>query len=818
MEMNIDEVISNILNKEALLFLGAGASTATARNKKGRPLPTGNQLSTRLSKECNIDKEYPLDTIAEYVIDEKGQLFLTDILKEELEVHSHTASLEELTKQDWIRVWTTNYDLSFETCARSENNPYYSMSTSHSVDNARGSRKLVIHVNGKIDDLTNDIPEDFILTSKDYATNHFLDSEWSHTFRHDLTKAKAIVFIGYSLADIDIARIIFNSDRIRNKVIFIEHQNIDPIFSSKLKKFGMLSNIGVDKFSDLLKEKSRSWVKPKKIELYRSFDKLTISDVVGSERSSDDNFYDLIIKGEAINDYLVTSKENSKYTIERKHEERMYRNMVSGGGVTLIYSSFANGKTILSRRLGLQFNQSGVDVFILSQKSDTTEQELLKMCDRENAFVLIIENYQRNLALVELFLKNAKTNCSLIITERTEAYELSYEKLEELAKGWDLQAFNIDFLCDEEIGSVSNLLAYRGLWKDLDRKTELEKIGYLKRECGGTLQGILLKLLDSPQVKEKLEELLSGFKTTEQGKNTLITLSLLVCIGETPTTEDLEDALNLSHFDYNKLNTNSELRQILTANNREINFKSPVVAASILKNFESAEEITDVVCIIEKNLYKFKSDSRIRDICTSLIRFGNLEKILPIRHKREALQNLYEELKNITHFEEDPLFWLQYAIARLTMGDTEKSRDYFRTALAKAKSRKNSNFNPYQIETHFCRQLLVDAADSADSEIAYKFAIEALDTLKKQSISQSQTRHHPYRASWGIDSVVHRHTESWTVEQCNVVMNKIGYLQDSATRLSPSVAKKTPVIGALQRYNSALQLLNEKVKIVGANA
>lgn len=818
MEMNIDEVISNILNKEALLFLGAGASTATARNKKGSPLPTGNQLSARLTKECDLDREYSLDTITEYVIDEKGQSFLADILKEELDVHSYTASLEELAKQDWIRVWTTNYDLSFEKCARSESNPYFSMSTSRSVDNARGNRKLVVHINGKLDDLTNDIPEDFILTSKDYATNHFLDSEWSHTFRHDLTRAKSIIFIGYSLADIDIARIIFNSDRIKRKVIFIEHQDIDPIFSNKLKKFGMLSNIGVDNFSDLIKEKSQSWVKPQKLELYRSFDKLAISDRLASGRSSDDNFYNLIIKGEVINDHLVTPQEDSRYTIERNKEERMYSNIVSGGGVALIYSSFANGKSILSRRLGLQLSQSGLDAFILSQKSYNTEQELLKMCDREHAFVLIIENYQRNIALVELFLKNAKPSCSLIITERTEAYELSYEKIEELASGWSLQAFNIDYLCDEEIKSISSLLAYRGLWKDLDRKTELEKIGYLKRECGGTLQGILLKLLESPQVKDRLEELISGFKKTEQGKITLITLCLLVCIGENPTTEDLEDALNLSYFDYNKLNTNSELRQILTANNREISFKSPVVAASILKNFESAEEITEVVCIIEKNLYKFKSDSRIKDICTSLIRFGNLEKILPTRHKREALQNLYEELKNITHFEEDPLFWLQYAIARLTLGDTDKSRDYFRTALAKAKSRRHPNFNPYQIETHFCRQLLVDAADSSDSEIAYKFTIEALDTLKKQSISQSQTRHHPYRASWGIESVLHRHTESWTIEQCNVVMSKIGYLQDSANKLSPSVAKQTPVIGALQRYKSALKLLNEKIKTNGVNA
>lgn len=173
----------------------------------------------------------------------------------------------------------------------------------------------------------------------------------------------------------------------------------------------------------------------------------------------------------------------------------------------------------------------------------------------------------------------------------------------------------------------------------------------------------------------------------------------------------------------------------------------------------------------------------------------------------QALQNLYEELKNIKHFSDDPLFWLQYAIARLTLGDTDKSRDYFKTALALSKT---TGFKPYQIEMHFCRQLLTEASDISNSDIAYKYSVEAFDTLKAQSLAQS--RHHPFRASWGIEEVVYRHVEKWTPEQCKSLKNKIEFMQASADRLDPSIAKQKPVIGALQRYSNVIRKLDVRIK------
>ena len=53
-----------------------------------------------------------------------------------------------------------------------------------------------------------------------------------------------------------------------------------------------------------------------------------------------------------------------------------------------------------------------------------------------------------------------------------------------------------------------------------------------------------------------------------------------------------------------------------------------------------------------------------------------------------ALQNFYEELKTIPSIRSDPLFWLQYAMARLSLGDLDLARRYFEQSYSIADRRK----------------------------------------------------------------------------------------------------------------------------------
>ena len=202
------EAIRHALSGEALLFLGAGASRS-ARGRKGAPLPIGQELSNNLAADCALPPKYDLGDIAEFFIEQRSETTLINALRRLLKVENISSDLEVIASIPWNRIWTTNYDDAIEKALDANRATYVSLTTASDVANARGNRLLVLHINGALRSLRQSITPDFVLTSESYATNVFSDSVWSTVFRNDLQTARAIFFVGYSLYDLDVARILF---------------------------------------------------------------------------------------------------------------------------------------------------------------------------------------------------------------------------------------------------------------------------------------------------------------------------------------------------------------------------------------------------------------------------------------------------------------------------------------------------------------------------------------------------------------------------------------------------------------------------------
>ena len=203
------------------------------------------------------------------------------------------------------------------------------------------------------------------------------------------------------------------------------------------------------------------------------------------------------------------------------------------------------------------------------------------------------------------------------------------------------------------------------------------------------------------------QRLLIIFESIDDGMRMLVVLCLLQTIGEQPRIDVASDLLRLNHSAFRKLMNDSVVRQILSPQSGIALFRSPVIASAVLSGVESASTITEVVidCIKEGHHNRY-ADQYLGRISTELTRFANLERILPTSGKRIALQNLYEELKTVPTIRSDPLFWLQYAMARLSLGQLDFARRYFEQSYSIANS---MNFDTYQIDNHYCRLLLREA-------------------------------------------------------------------------------------------------------------
>lgn len=314
----------------------------------------------------------------------------------------------------------------------------------------------------------------------------------------------------------------------------------------------------------------------------------------------------------------------------------------------------------------------------------------------------------------------------------------------------------------------------------------------------------MLDVAKSPEIHARLKIIVSRFESIEGGLRILIGLCLLQAIGEPPRTDVVAELLDLSSDAYRKISGDSETSQILATSATVASFRSPVMANAVLQGVRNASVITDVVseCVMKGHEAR-NADRYLGTVSKELMRFANLERLLSTQNKGIALQNFYEGLKIIPTIRNNPYYWLQYAMARLSLGDLGTARRYFEQSYAYAA--KLNDYDTFQIDNHYCRLLLREVEDATDAELAFRAVNEVLTTLRKQVLREN--RHYPYRSAWNLEGVTKRHAGSWSTEQKAVVKNGAIYLIDAANRLDPHVARSTAVIGGLQRLQNVVNFL-----------
>ena len=807
MESHADErlrdAIRHALSGEALLFLGAGASRS-ARGRKGAPLPIGQELSNKLAEECDLPPKYDLGDIAEFFVEQRSETTLINALRRLLKVENISSDLEIVGSVPWSRIWTTNYDDAIEKALDEHRATYVTLTTADDVANARGNRLLVVHINGALKRLRQSITPDFVLTSESYATNVFADSVWSTVFRNDLQTARAIFFVGYSLHDLDVARILFNPVAIFRKTHFIDQDNIDPVLETKLSKFGSVHGVGVEGFANAIADEKSTWIRPHLIEQYVNWK--PVVPALTHKKTSDEDVYKLVLHG-LVDHHLLLAQSGDpdevSYTVVRECEATAFKHMAEPNAVALIVGSFSNGKTVTVQSLALQLAASGRDVFILDRPTESASNELQRLCRREREFVVVVENYSRNLMLVDTFCRYAPERCALLLSEKAEIHELRAPALLDKIGNRHLVEYELDMLVDSELQRMSDLLDLRGLWGERAGLSEQQRLAYLREDCGRQLHAVLIDVIKSPHIRARLADIIEHFGSIDGGMRMLMALCLLQTIGEQPRIDVASDLLGLKYGAYRDLTQDSVVRQILDVESGIALFRSPVIANAVLGQMENARTVAEVVvdCVKQGHVNRH-ADRYLGRIATELTRFANLERILPTNGKRIALQNFYEELKSIPSIRNDPLFWLQYAMARLSLGELDLARRYFEQSYSIS---ERTDFDTYQIDNHYCRLLLREAEETTDSDNAYQKVDRTIETLKRQV--QRESRHYPYRSAWNLEGVAKRHKSSWTDEQRKTVVAGARYLIEAATRLDYRAARSIAVVGGLERLRAVIQTL-----------
>jgi hypothetical protein len=237
-----DQLIEAVRDRNLILFVGAGVSRALG-------LPSYEGLVDALAAELEYDPDIFRTlgdhlVLAEYYVAEKGSL---GDLRSRLDREWHSDDIDLgasrlhqlIVELDAPLIYTTNYDNWIERAYDRAGHPYDRIVTVGDLRKLNNGATQIIKFHG---DFSND--ESIVLAEDSYFKRLDFEGPLDIRFRAD-SLGRTILFLGYSLADLDVRYLLYRLQRIWSDVpqqgpdsyIFLTRAN--PVQETVMKRRGV---------------------------------------------------------------------------------------------------------------------------------------------------------------------------------------------------------------------------------------------------------------------------------------------------------------------------------------------------------------------------------------------------------------------------------------------------------------------------------------------------------------------------------------------------------------------------------------------------
>ncbi len=744
--MDINEAIEHALNGNALLFVGSGFSIG-CKNVNNDDFPIGSMLANTLYQELGETSDGDLITASEMFIEDKGRSELVTLLQSMFTARNLTSNHIEIANVKWGKIYTTNYDDVLEKVFLEKNFKKTPVTCEHDVYEYAKNKNTIIHINGFIDFLNeNSLQAAFKLTDTSYLTQTFFDSPWAYAFRKDLKLAKSVIFIGYSMYDLDIRRILNDSPDLKEKTFFITENSPSKKMIFNLKRFGKIEPIELSGLVTRIKSKAENWVEVTLPIIYNSLVKFS-----GSRQLSvlnDKDLFELHLYGNLkVNLLDLTHKD--KYLLYRGCNERIIEN-IDNGNDAIIHASLGNGKTVIVNQIANHFDERDYLVYQINILENGWEEEIKELTNNSGNILLIVENYHRYIDAIKYFNLHRKNNHKLLLTERSDVNDIKIDSLNFLNE--NLVEFDVNKLDRNSTENLVNNFNEFGLWGQSAALKFKEKLDKVNRTYKSEFSNVLLDVFESPNIKEKVDQLILEAKTNQDHRDLIIFAGITSILGYEFSHYDAADYLNSEAIFGASIRSGSEFRQLVGLDDSKVSIKSSIFAKHLLFSVGNPTYIVDMLVTIIRKAYELsRYDSLAGYIAKDLVRFGNIQTVIPKgKNRSAAITRYYEQIKNLGRNSGNPHFWLQYAISQLTIGDVDSAEKYFENAYSFAK--KSQWYETEPLDNHYARFLLEKGTNENDVTLAFPLFEKAHFSLRKQ-----KRRHYPYKVAIGYSAFYNKH-------------------------------------------------------------
>ena len=470
--MDYLQALNFALNGQAVLFTGAGFS-ADSVSIDGFSPPQGTELAHILCAQSCTNLIDDLKDAADVAVPRLTSDVAIPMLQEMYRIQSVQNEHKIIANIPWVRMYTTNYDDTLEVACSQSGKSYVAITSMDSTKKPRNVN-IIQHINGYINALDKQtIFNEFKLTNQSYQTVDFLDSEWYNILIGDLQTASSCFFVGYTLYDIDIQRILRKINNIKDKCFFIFKDYPGDALAARVSGFGSVVTGGCAKFSEDIMHAKSAFVPIHHNFNFRCFNKETKDKYCGNDSLRPDVF-DLLTFGKVNNFKLYNSIANNfdnEYCVVMAYFYKILDAIKRRVHNIVIDSDIGNGKTILIEMLKAYYVLNDVDVFSFVHSSDDIRKEFSEIYKNSKMQIIFIEGIHRNTAVIESSKFQRPDNTFFIITERTALAEISGRHIERWFDS-DVCSVSINKIYDDDLKILIKLLRSNGLLGDFSRYSD----------------------------------------------------------------------------------------------------------------------------------------------------------------------------------------------------------------------------------------------------------------------------------------------------------------------------------------------------------
>jgi SIR2-like domain len=779
--LDLEEAVAHAKRGDSVLFTGAGFSFG-AKNVLPAPdnwIPTARQFAESLARSLILTAQYDLPIISQYYMRKEGELALVNALQQNFSVTQVRPYHETIASIPWRRVYTTNYDNCFEIAALQKSVVW----TSITVDaGPTAAAHRCVHINGHINNLNIiTLPTQIKLTHSSYSSESFANNPWSQQLRQDLNGAKSVVYIGYSMSDIDISRLLFMSPELKRKTVFVVSPDDDDIVIAPLEDYGSVHRIGIEAFSKIVVEVSNptgptdheyTWLFP-------------FSLPTTPKEPDDKAAIELLTMGTIDDEGMAwaVNAEESTYCVLRDEAFAILKELDNGKRWFLIHSDLGNGKSVLKQQLSQFMSIRGYAVYWDSDFDLNKEADLTELGREPGKVAVFIDESSDRFSVIDGLLRINHPNIAVFVCVRSTLYELGEARYEEYLPR-DYIPMDANSLTDADVTAFVRLFNALGLWGSRARDVDTQKESFIKVECQRQIAKLIVSVFEESEIGRRITSAASKTINGKTDVSALIILSFLFSrIGHPPRPTVLSEVLGIDVWALVKTEEFHRAAEFIRFKDGFVTARSSIISSFLLRRALSPENLLWQVEKFVRRLSRIKRDATLHHVFTELQRFAVLEGIIESGRKRELIIGYFQAIKDIG--ERSALFWLQYAMARLAYGEFKQSALYFENARSLARGNSKDTM---EVNNHYAR-LLLDSRTKSDEYSDYFDAFEMAHGILLHQMNLGSNRHFPYRQAKKYVEFISFRKGRLTDAQigrfvlaCKQVIQAIGHLKGAISR------------------------------------